>query len=344
MTAGESPKPHLLFVCVSNGGKSQMAAALARQLSGDAVEVTSAGTNPGTGLNQQSVEALREVGATVEGEHPKPLTDDMLRSATHLVILGTEAKVVPVAGMSAQVQVWDIDEPSLRGIEGADRMRLVRDDISRRVVDLVMEVTGQPAEHAAEYQRIVADLAARYAGSFSEEEVRAHVRAAHAELAPGSHVRTFLPVFVERRAHERLRAAARRAGSLPEGRPEVLFVCVHNAGRSQIAAAMARHFSRERVVVRSAGSSPTGAINPLALQVLQERGIHTEYLFSKEISADALEASDIVVSMEPGLPPYPGKHHLEWVIADPEGQSIEQVRRIADEIEVRVKELLAEIL
>lgn len=138
-----SVKPHLLFVCVKNGGKSQMAAALARRIVGDAVDVTSAGTRPGSSLNQQSIDSLAEVGVDMEGESPKQLTDDMLRSATHVIVVGAEARVEPVEGMTAELRTWDTDEPSLRGIEGEERMRLVRDDISRRVTDLVREVTGQ---------------------------------------------------------------------------------------------------------------------------------------------------------------------------------------------------------
>ena len=138
----ESIKPNLLFVCVKNGGKSQMAAALARQIGGDAVDVSSAGTKPGSSLNQQSIDSLAEVGADMEGETPKLLTDEMLRAATHVIRVGTAARVDPVDGMAAEIRTWDVDEPSLRGIEGEERMRLVREDISRRVIDLVLEVTG----------------------------------------------------------------------------------------------------------------------------------------------------------------------------------------------------------
>lgn len=135
-------KPHLLFVCVKNGGKSQMAAALARQIGGAAVDVTSAGTQPGSRLNQQSVDSLAEVGANVDGELPKQLTDNMLRAATHVVIVGMDAKVEPVEGMTAEARTWDTDEPSLRGIEGEERMRLIREDISSRVRALIQEVSA----------------------------------------------------------------------------------------------------------------------------------------------------------------------------------------------------------
>ncbi|WP_328295791.1 low molecular weight phosphatase family protein [Kineococcus sp. NBC_00420] len=128
------PKPHILFVCVKNGGKSQMAAGLMRQAAGDAVTVDSAGTKAGDKLNALSVESLTEAGVDISAGRPKQLTDDLIRSADLVVVLGAEAKVEPVGG--TPVEVWETDEPSLRGIEGMERMRLVRDDIARRVKQL----------------------------------------------------------------------------------------------------------------------------------------------------------------------------------------------------------------
>lgn len=130
----------VLFVCVRNSGKSQMAAALMRQLAGDRVLVTSAGTAPGARLNQESVASLAEIGASLDGEFPKQLTDEMLREADRVIVLGTEARVVRPEGMMATVEVWQTDEPSLRGITGAERMRLVRDDIRHRVEALLNEM------------------------------------------------------------------------------------------------------------------------------------------------------------------------------------------------------------
>lgn len=125
------PKPTVLFVCVKNGGKSQMAAGLMRQAAGDAVTVDSAGTKAGDELNALSVESLAEAGVDISAERPKQLTDDLVRAADLVVVLGGEAKVDPVDG--TPVEVWETDEPSLRGIEGMERMRLVRDDIAARV-------------------------------------------------------------------------------------------------------------------------------------------------------------------------------------------------------------------
>lgn len=124
----------VLFVCVKNGGKSQMAAGLARKVAPD-VRVESAGTSPGMSLNALSVEALAEVGVDLSGERPQALTPELVAAADVVVVLGREARVAADDG--TRVVVWDTDEPSLRGIEGIERMRLVRDDIAARVQDLL---------------------------------------------------------------------------------------------------------------------------------------------------------------------------------------------------------------
>ncbi|WP_285189768.1 low molecular weight phosphatase family protein [Rhodococcus sp. MEB041] len=129
-----SRKPSVLFVCVKNGGKSQMAAGLMRTVAGDDVEVHSAGTAPGSAVNALAAESLREVGVDLTGEHPKPIDPDLMSRMDYVVTLGTEATVDPVEGPT--YLNWDTDEPSTRGIEGMERMRLVRDDIATRVDEL----------------------------------------------------------------------------------------------------------------------------------------------------------------------------------------------------------------
>ena len=132
-------RPRVLFVCVKNGGKSQMAAGLMRLRAGDTVEVHSAGTQPGTTINELSAASLTEIGVDITGEHPKPVTADAVRAADLVVTLGREAQVEPVPG--TRFENWDTDEPSERGIEGMERMRLVRDDIDRRVQDLLTRLS-----------------------------------------------------------------------------------------------------------------------------------------------------------------------------------------------------------
>lgn len=126
--------PSVLFVCVKNGGKSQMAAGLMRKAVGDAVEVHSAGTKPGGTVNALSAESLLEVGVDLSGEAPKPIDPDLLARMDYVVTLGGEAHVEPVDGPT--FENWNTDEPSERGIDGIERMRLVRDDIAARVEEL----------------------------------------------------------------------------------------------------------------------------------------------------------------------------------------------------------------
>jgi arsenate reductase (thioredoxin) len=133
----------------------------------------------------------------------------------------------------------------------------------------------------------------------------------------------------------------------PDARPEVLFVCVHNAGRSQMAAAFLHEHGGGQVVVRSAGSAPADEINPAVVEAMAEVGIDLRALGAtpKKLSDAAVEASDVVVTMGCGdaCPFYPGKRYLDWTLDDPAGQGIDAVRPIRDEIERRVLGLLEEI-
>lgn len=133
--------PSILFVCVKNGGKSQMAAALMRLHAGEAVEVHSAGTRPGTAVNALAADAVDELNADMSGETPTALDHELLRRVDRVIVLGDEAQVDPLEDMAGTIEVWHTDEPSTRGIEGMDRMRLVRDDIDRRVLDLIADLS-----------------------------------------------------------------------------------------------------------------------------------------------------------------------------------------------------------
>lgn len=127
------PDPCVLFMCVKNAGKSQMAAALLRQLAEGRVEVHSAGTRPGSALNDLSRRVIEEVGGSFDAESSKPVDPDLLRRADHVIVVGSEARLDPVDGMRAPITLWELDEPSARGIDGIERMRLVRDELADRV-------------------------------------------------------------------------------------------------------------------------------------------------------------------------------------------------------------------
>jgi arsenate reductase (thioredoxin) len=127
--------------------------------------------------------------------------------------------------------------------------------------------------------------------------------------------------------------------------PSVLFVCVHNAGRSQMAAGWLRHLAGDAVEVRSAGSIPGDTVNPAAVAAMAEVGIDIARQQPKLLTTDAVEASDVVITMGCGdaCPVFPGKRYLDWDLDDPAGMGVEAVRPIRDEIEVRVRRLLAEL-
>ena len=129
-------------------------------------------------------------------------------------------------------------------------------------------------------------------------------------------------------------------------KPTVLFVCVHNAGRSQMAAGYLRHLSGDRIEVLSAGSEPAATINPVAVQAMAEEGIDIAAEQPKVLTTDAVKTSDVVITMGCGdtCPFYPGKRYEDWELTDPAGQGADDVRRIRDEIDERVRALLAEII
>ncbi|MEU9984219.1 arsenate reductase ArsC [Streptomyces sp. NPDC050856] len=128
-------------------------------------------------------------------------------------------------------------------------------------------------------------------------------------------------------------------------KPSVLFVCVHNAGRSQMAAAWLSHLAGDRVEVRSAGSAPAGRVNPAAVEAMREVGIDISAQTPKILTVDAVEDSDVCVTMGCGdtCPVFPGKRYLDWKLEDPAGQGVEAVRPIRDEIKGLVEELIKEI-
>lgn len=128
--------------------------------------------------------------------------------------------------------------------------------------------------------------------------------------------------------------------------PEVLFVCVHNAGRSQMAAALLDHHAAGRVRVRSAGSTPADQINPAVIAVMDEVGIDLSKEFPKPLSTEAVEAADVVVTMGCGdaCPVFPGKRYLDWELPDPSGIPVEEVRAIRDRVDELVRELLDQLI
>lgn len=188
-------------------------------------------------------------------------------------------------------------------------------------------------------------LASEFAGIFSRETIQRHLDESFERLAPRAKIVDFIPVLVYRYARERLRALARAEGLTPSDRPQVLFVCVHNAGRSQIAAALTARLSGGGVGVISAGSDPASEINPVVAEVLHDRGIDLSEEFPKPLADELVRGADAVITMGCGdaCPVYPGKRYLDWDVPDPAGQPREVVEAIVADIEARVRGLLAEL-
>ena len=191
-----------------------------------------------------------------------------------------------------------------------------------------------------------ARLAAEFAGVFSRETVAELLRDSFDRLEATAKVRTYLELFAERFARERLATVAKSETPVSERVPEVLFVCVHNAGRSQMAAGLLDLRAKGSVHVRSAGSAPADSINPAVVEAMAEIGIDLAREFPKPLTVDVVRASDVVVTMGCGdaCPIYPGKRYVDWELEDPAGKSLDDVRAIRDEIDGRVQALLAELV
>jgi arsenate reductase len=195
------------------------------------------------------------------------------------------------------------------------------------------------------FARSIEALHEEFRGIFSLETIERYVNESIDRLQ-GARVVDFIPLFVHRFAREQLRALAQSEGTIIKEVPEVLFVCVHNAGRSQMAAALLDHHAKGRVHVRSAGSDPTDKINPAVAAAMDEWGIDLSREFPKPLTDEFVKAADVVVTMGCGdaCPIYPGKRYEDWELEDPAGQPVEVVRRIRDDIDTRVQQLLAELV
>ncbi len=208
-------------------------------------------------------------------------------------------------------------------------------------------MSDTPTDKELQYHLLIVDrsLTEEFAGIFAVETIQRFMQETVDQFAD-SPVKNFVPVMVERFAKERLRALGQAEGSITKDVPEVLFVCTHNAGRSQMAAALLHHRAAGRVHVRSAGSEPADLLNPAVVQALAEVGLDVSQEFPKPLTDEVVRAADVVITMGCGdaCPIYPGKRYLDWELDDPAGQPLESVRPIRDEIDRRVQALLGELV
>jgi len=193
--------------------------------------------------------------------------------------------------------------------------------------------------------RSVADrLRSEFDGVFGSETIQRFMAESYESLS-GARVKGFVPLFVERYTRQRLRALARVEGKVTTDTPMVVFLCVHNAGRSQMAAGWMQHLAGDRVEVFSGGSDPASEVNPSAVAAMAEVGIDIATEFPKPWTDEVVRAADVIVTMGCGdaCPVFPGKRYLDWEVDDPAGLEVESVRPIRDDIGQRVRELMSEM-
>ena len=189
-------------------------------------------------------------------------------------------------------------------------------------------------------------LHALHKSHFALETVEKYVFESYELLDATSEIKIYLPSLAERFSSDRLKALLKSTNPEAYGALDVLFVCVHNSGRSQMAAGFTSQLGGDKVVVRSAGSAPRESISPIVIEVMSEVGIDITHEFPKPLTDEVVRASDAVITMGCGdaCPIFPGKRYEDWVLDDPADQSIEAVRVIRDEIKKRVEQLLSELL
>jgi protein-tyrosine-phosphatase len=188
-------------------------------------------------------------------------------------------------------------------------------------------------------------LADEFAGVFSKKTIERYIAESLDLLGP-SRINVFVPVLAHRFTRERLKALGQAEGMLTKDMPEVLFVCVHNAGRSQMAAGLVKLRSDGRIHVRSAGSSPADEINPAVVEAMEEIGVDLGDEFPKPLTDEVVRTADVVITMGCGdaCPIYPGKRYEDWELDDPADRDLEGVRRIRDELDERVQALVRELI
>ena len=194
--------------------------------------------------------------------------------------------------------------------------------------------------------RVASELADRFEGVFAPETVGRYVRESHDLLVARDDGARDAPGQTAQWAADRLVAVASTRSTRAADAPlEVLFVCVQNSGRSQLGAALLKHFAGDRVHVRSAGSRPAGAVRSTIIQALDEIGVSIGREFPKPLTDEVVRAADVVITMGCGdaCPVYPGRRYLDWELDDPAGRSLSQVRMIRDDVERRVLALLDEL-
>jgi arsenate reductase len=212
------------------------------------------------------------------------------------------------------------------------------------------DLTAHHRETLSIDQQLALHTAARrlgdeFAGIYGAETIERFLHSSYDQFADNSTVPNFLPLLAERFARQRLSALAKVEGHHDDGVPVVLFLCVHNAGRSQMALGFFQQLAGDRAIAWSGGSEPGIEVNPAAIAAMAERGIDISAEYPKPWTDEIVRAADVVISMGCGdaCPIFPGTRYEDWVLDDPAGKDVDEVRPVRDEIERRVRQLLAEL-
>lgn len=207
-----------------------------------------------------------------------------------------------------------------------------------------MPVTLTTAEQL-QIRQAAERLRRQFAGVLNAETIERFMNDSLDRLVERATTSTWVPLLAERFARDRLRALVRLESDATTLSPSVLFLCVHNAGRSQIAAGWMRHLAGDRVDVFSGGSEPAESVNRAAVAAMAEKGIDISDEIPQPWADEIIRAADVVVTMGCGdaCPVFPGKRYVDWEVADPSGKTIDEVRPIRDDIEQRVRNLMAEL-
>ncbi|HZM79429.1 MAG TPA: arsenate reductase ArsC [Candidatus Limnocylindrales bacterium] len=206
-------------------------------------------------------------------------------------------------------------------------------------------VDGLTIDQQLALRTAVAKLADEFGDLWCPETIERILHSSYDQFAGRSSIAPFLPLLAERFARQRLHALAKVEGLHNDGTPVVLFLCVHNAGRSQMALGFLRHLAGRRVIGWSGGSEPGLAVNAVAVEVMAEQGIDITGEYPKPWTGEVVRAADVIVTMGCGdaCPVYPGIRYENWELDDPSGLDVDGVRPIRDEIERRVRQLLTEL-
>ena len=201
------------------------------------------------------------------------------------------------------------------------------------------------ADEKLALKQAAARLADEFTGLYGPETIERFLASSFDQFADRATVTKFLPLIAERFARQRLHALARVEGLHTDGKPVVLFLCTHNAGRSQMALGFFQALTGDKAVAWSGGSEPGLEINPTAVTAMAERGIDITHEFPKPWTDETVRAADVVITMGCGdaCPIFPGKRYESWELDDPHGQDLDTVRRIRDDLERRVRTLISSI-